>query len=65
MFVGSSFLSIVFDVHFPEQSPENDQSPFGSELGSMDSEEAFDLREVSSDVEMHPDDLADVDSDAR
>jgi len=46
------------------QSPENDQSPFGSELGSMGSEEAFDLREVSSDVEMHPDDLVDVDSDA-
>ena len=35
-------------------------------MGSeMDSEEAYDLREVSSDVEMHPDDLADVDSDAR
>lgn len=35
-------------------------------MGSeMDSEGAYDLREVSSDVEMHPDDLADVDSDAR
>lgn len=34
-------------------------------MGSMDSEEAYDLRDVSSDVEMHPDDLADVDSDAR
>ena len=51
---------------FLEQSPENDLSPFGSELGSeMDSEDGYDLREVSSDVEMHPDDLADVDSDAR
>jgi FK506-binding nuclear protein len=53
-------------MYSSDQSPENDQSPFGSELGSeMDSEEAYDLREVSSDVEMHPDDLADVDSDAR
>jgi hypothetical protein len=31
----------------------------------MDSEEAYDLRDVSSDVEMHLDELADVDSDAR
>jgi len=31
----------------------------------MDSDDAYDLREVSSDVEMHPDDLADVESDAR
>jgi len=30
----------------------------------MGSEDAYDLREVSSDVEMHPDDLNDVDSDA-
>ena len=51
---------------FKEQSPENDLSPFGSEMGSeMSSEDGYDLREVSSDVEMHPDDLADVDSDAR
>lgn len=51
---------------FLEQSPENDLSPFGSEIGSVDSnEDDYDLREVSSDVEMHPDDLADVDSDAR
>ena len=34
----------------------------GSEL---DSEDGYDLRDVSSDVEMHPDELADVDSDAR
>lgn len=51
---------------FIEQIPENDLSPFGSELGSVESDEdGYDLREVSSDVEMHPDDLADVDSDAR
>ena len=62
----SRFLRIVSDAYFSDQSPENDQSPFGSELGSeMDSEEGYDLREVSSDVEMHPDDLADVESDAR
>jgi hypothetical protein len=54
---------LVLTRIFLEQSPENDQSPFGSELGSeMDS---FDLREVSSDVEMHPDDLAGIESDAR
>ena len=58
-------LSTGLTRNFSEQSPD-DQSPFGSELGSeMDSEEAYDLRDVSSDVEMHPDDLADVDSDAR
>jgi FK506-binding nuclear protein len=51
-------------VIFLEQSPENDLSPFGSEMGS-DDEDDFDLRDVSSDVEMHPDDLAGVDSDAR
>lgn len=57
---------LVFDAYYSEQSPENDQSPFGSELGSeMDSEDAYDLREVSSDVEMHPDDLDGVESDAR
>jgi len=57
--------TVYLTGNYIEQSPENDQSPFGSELGSdMDSEEAYDLREVSSDVEMHPDDLADVDSDA-
>lgn len=69
VFCCSKSLSIVFDVLFLEQASGNDQSPFGSELGSeMDSEEAYDLREVSSDVEMHPDDLDDVDdvdSDAR
>jgi FK506-binding nuclear protein len=31
----------------------------------MDSEDAYDLREVSSDVEMHPDDLVGAESDAR
>ncbi|KAF8806445.1 hypothetical protein BYT27DRAFT_7167745 [Phlegmacium glaucopus] len=51
--------------NYIEQSPENDQSPFGSEFGSeADSEDAYDLREVSSDVEMHPDDLDVVESDA-
>ena len=33
-----------------------------SELDS-DEEDAYDLREVSSDVEMHPDDLGDLESD--
>jgi len=57
--------TVYLTGNYIEQSPENDQSPFGSELGSeMDSEEAYDLREVSSDVEMHPDDLADMESDA-
>jgi len=56
--------TVYLTGNYIEQSPENDRSPFGSELGSLGSEEAFDLREVSSDVEMHPDDLADVDSDA-
>ena len=60
------FSCLVFNAYYSEQSPENDQSPFGSELGSeMDSEDAYDLREVSSDVEMHPDDLDGVESDAR
>ena len=50
---------------FQDQA-EYDRSPTGSEFGSeMDSEDAYDLRDVSSDVEMHPDDLNDIDSDAR
>jgi len=36
----------------------------GSEFES-DEEGAYDLRDVSSDVEMNPDELDDVDSDAR
>jgi len=57
--------TVYLTGNYIEQSPESDQSPFGSEIGSeMDSEEAYDLRDVSSDVEMHPDDLAEVDSDA-
>jgi len=30
-----------------------------------DEEDAYDLRDVSSDVEMNPDEIDDVDSDAR
>jgi len=57
--------TVYLTGNYIEQSPENDLSPFGSEMGSVDSDEdGYDLREVSSDVEMHPDDLADVDSDA-
>lgn len=36
----------------------------GPEFDS-DEEDAYDLRDVSSDVEMNPDELDDVDSDAR
>jgi len=57
--------TVYLTGNYIEQSPENDLSPFGSEMGSeLSSEDGYDLREVSSDVEMHPDDLADVDSDA-
>jgi len=57
--------TVYLTGNYIEQSPENDLSPFGSEIGSVSSDEdGYDLREVSSDVEMHPDDLADVDSDA-
>ena len=42
-----------------------DDEPSGSE-GEYDSDEdAYDLREVSSDVEMHPDDLDELESDTR
>jgi len=53
--------TVYLTGNYIEQSPGNDLSPFGSE---MDSEEDFDLRDVSSDVEMQPDGLADVESDA-
>jgi len=58
--------TVYLTGNYIEQLPENDLSPFGSEVGSeLDSDEdGYDLREVSSDVEMHPDDLADVESDA-
>jgi FK506-binding nuclear protein len=55
--------TVYLTGNYIEQSPENDLSPFGSEIGT-DDEDDFDLRDVSSDVEMHPDELADVDSDA-
>ena len=35
-----------------------------SDMDSDDEDDAYDLRDVSSDVEMHPDDLDAVDSDA-
>jgi len=57
--------TVYLTGNYIEQSPENDLSPFGSEIGSeISDEDGYDLREVSSDVEMHPDDLADIDSDA-
>ncbi len=48
--------SNLLDQHF------QDEEPFDSELDS-DEEDAYDLRDVSSDVEMHPDDLDNVESD--
>ncbi|KAF9049847.1 hypothetical protein BJ165DRAFT_1454247 [Panaeolus papilionaceus] len=45
------------DQELPDQDPYDDDS-------DMDSEDAYDLQDVSSDVEMHPDDLDDLESNA-
>ncbi|PPQ70565.1 hypothetical protein CVT24_000054 [Panaeolus cyanescens] len=45
------------DQALPDEPPFDDDS-------DMDSEDAYDLQDVSSDVEMHPDDLEGLESDA-
>ena len=42
------------------------QPPFDNDSDEdLDDEDAYDLREVSSDVEMNPEDIAGLESDAR
>lgn len=42
------------------------QPPFDDDSDEdLDDEDAYDLREVSSDVEMNPEDIAGLESDAR
>ncbi|KAG6819875.1 hypothetical protein H0H93_007809 [Arthromyces matolae] len=50
--------------NYIEQVVNNPPFEEGDSDFDSDEEDAYDLREVSSDVEIHPDDLEDVDSDA-
>lgn len=43
----------------------DNQDPYGNEELDSDDEEAYDLEDVSSDVEMNPDELDDLESDSR
>ncbi|KNZ72858.1 FK506-binding protein [Termitomyces sp. J132] len=55
--------TVYLTGNYIEQAVNN--PPFDDDDSDLDSEEdAYDLREVSSDVEMHPDDLDDLESDA-
>lgn len=49
----------VLTAHFQDQSPDN--VPFNDD-SEMEDEDEFDLRDVSSDVELNPDEL-DIPSD--
>lgn len=53
-----------FSQFFSDQI-NTDQPPFDDSDLDSGEEDAYDLREVSSDVEMNPDDLDGMDSDAR
>ncbi|KAF8161204.1 hypothetical protein B0H34DRAFT_699898 [Crassisporium funariophilum] len=62
IFQATGTNTVYLSGNYIDQTPDADQEPFGSEFGS--DEDAYDLREVSSDVEMHPDDLDGAESDA-
>lgn len=55
-------ISFGTDQVGPDQPPFDDDD---DELDSDEEEEAFDLRDVSSDVEINPEELDGMDSDAR
>ncbi|KAG6876247.1 hypothetical protein C0992_000373 [Termitomyces sp. T32_za158] len=55
--------TVYLTGNYIEQAVNN--PPFGDDDSDMDSDEdAYDLRDVSSDVEMHPDDIAGMESDS-
>jgi FK506-binding nuclear protein len=55
--------TVYLTGNYIDQTPP-DNAPFGDDSGEDDDEEAFDLREVSSDVEINPDEL-DSDDEGR